>query len=384
MTQTTLFFDYAIAGAGASGLLLALNMAEQGVLEHKTLCIIEQDANKQNDRTWCFWTTDELSQVLGKSVSHHWDEVESEGQIQALKPYTYHHVRSIDFYTQAWEELSKYKNVKSISAAIRSIESNAKGAILNLEKQVVKCAIAFNSIPQFTNKKTSEIRLWQSFYGWRIKFLSTDKIPQRLKLMDFDIEQNDSTQFVYVLPFGNNEALIELTRFGAKKLKEKKAESVLSQYLQRINTHYKIEEVEINAIPMSQQFDSKSRYHHIHQSIIPIGTAAGALKSSTGYAFLQMQKHAKDITESLLGGTALPTVYRKKRFRLYDGILLRILEKQPSKGKVIFKKLFGETPTPLVLKFLDEKTSLLEEIRIFKSLPKLLFIKNLILFVVGK
>jgi len=52
-------YRYIIQGAGASGLWLAHSLNEAGLLAFDQLLIVEGEANKVNDRTWCFWSTEE-------------------------------------------------------------------------------------------------------------------------------------------------------------------------------------------------------------------------------------------------------------------------------------------------------------------------------------
>ena len=129
---------------------------------------------------------------------------------------------------------------------------------------------------------------------------------------------------------------------------------------------------------MSASFDSKEKYHKADEKIIPLGISAGAAKPTTGYAFLRMRQHAKEIVAALQNKTPIPKIYRKARFRFYDRLLLDILEKYPMRGKEIFMQLFESVPHAKILKFLDEKSSLWEEISIFRVLPKRLFLRALI------
>lgn len=58
---------------------------------------------------------------------------------------------------------------------------------------------------------------------------------EAFRFMDFDIVQQDSTQFVYVLPYSETRALIEVTRFGKEVITQEQAEEILSSYIQK---HY--------------------------------------------------------------------------------------------------------------------------------------------------
>ena len=68
-------------------------------------------------------------------------------------------------------------------------------------------------------------------------------------------------------------------------------------------------------------------------------------------------------------------IKESSRFRFYDRLLLLILTKQPSQGKSIFEALFKKNETKNVLQFLDEKTTLIQDIRIFLTLPIKPFLK---------
>jgi lycopene beta-cyclase len=65
----------------------------------------------------------------------------------------------------------------------------------------------------------------------------------------------------------------------------------------------------------------------------------------------------------------------KSRFSFYDSLLLWIVLKHPLKIEEIFTHLFKKNSTNSILLFLDEKTTLWQDISIFSTLPKMLFIK---------
>jgi lycopene beta-cyclase len=108
-----------------------------------------------------------------------------------------------------------------------------------------------------------------------------------------------------------------------------------------------------------------------------LGVVAGALKPTTGYGFLRMMQHGKSISSALKSNALIPTLYRKRRFRFYDDLLLRILQKHPNRGKQIFDQLFQHQSASKVLRFLNEKTNLFQEVMIFLWLPKRLFLRTL-------
>ncbi|MEQ9290611.1 MAG: lycopene cyclase family protein, partial [Cyclobacteriaceae bacterium] len=48
-------FDYAIIGAGAAGLHLAMAIAADPYFHSKKLLIVEKETQKNHYPTWCFW-----------------------------------------------------------------------------------------------------------------------------------------------------------------------------------------------------------------------------------------------------------------------------------------------------------------------------------------
>ena len=64
------------------------------------------------------------------------------------------------------------------------------------------------------------------------------------------------------------------------------------------------------------------------------------------------------------------------RFRFYDRLLILILALWPNKGKPIFQRLFRVRDTKYVLKFLDEKTTIWDDLKMFSKLPIAVFLRS--------
>ena len=344
---------------------------------------MECDKSKHNDRTWCFWG-DALVQDLG-FVDFSWSQVQVLGKSQRIDPYTYYHCRSEAFYTFVKNAIGSSGQIDwcfGRVAATRQIGSQVSVDIqidnnTGFENLNVAAEWFFGS--GGASVKTSEIALWQSFAGWRVKSNTGESIfdPDACTLMDFGIEQRGKTQFLYVLPFSGQEALIEVTQFDKEILGLEEGQRLLQEICEMRGWDVSIIEVECNAIPMSSVFDASERFHAADKRIVPLGVVAGALKPTTGYGFLRMMQHGKSIAAALKCNELIPTLYRKRRFRFYDDLLLRILQKHPNRGKQIFDQLFQHQSASNVLRFLNEKTNILQEIMIFSKLPKRLFLRTL-------
>lgn len=368
LEMTTRPYDLALIGAGGAGMCVLHALHEAGVLHRLRVLVLEPLVKKQNDRTWCFWAkpNDPLLQAFGKSCSHQWTTARAGGRTQALAPYIYYQIRSSDLYAQVQEEMQAYPGVEWRQEAVSTLSSSPEQMVLQTDQASYASRLVFDS--RITPDQFQADGLWQSFTGLRIRLHRPQFDPQQLDLMRFDIPQASSTQFLYILPSSPTEALVELTRFDRRLLDPAEAWAFLHDWCGQQFGGFEIEEVENGRIPM-QQLPVGPRHHAPGQRHIPIGTAAGAVKSSTGYALKNMYEHAQALTVALDKGSPLPAIQQAPRFAFYDRLLLDILRRQPERGSAIFTRLFQHVPIPQVFRFLEEKSSLPQELPILAALP---------------
>jgi lycopene beta-cyclase len=157
-------------------------------------------------------------------------------------------------------------------------------------------------------------------------------------MMDFNTPQDGAVQFIYVLPFSPSKFLVELTRFGTDLIDTKRAYEILEKYIIKKYGRYTLLEKETGCIPMSQQKIDTTKIPRVTN----IGSRNYNIKASTGYAFKNMYLQAKKISSSLLRSAQSnkKSFIAKNRFKLYDGLLLDIIEHHPYLGKEIFTRLF--------------------------------------------
>jgi Brp/Blh family beta-carotene 15,15'-monooxygenase len=219
--------------------------------------------------------------------------------------------------------------------------------------------------PETDDIQYSHQNILQSFIGYKIKLKDSKLDPDACTLMDFNVAQQSHTQFVYVLPFSDQTALVELTRFGSKVISQKESETILKEYIEAHYGTYEVIGTEQGVIPMFMDLAKPISL----KNVVPIGTRANKVKPSTGYAFKNMYAHSKAITNNAQTKAVSP------RFRLYDRLLILILALWPEKGRPIFQRLFAVKKTSYVLRFLDEKTSIWEDASMFYKLPIGVFLK---------
>ena len=112
-----------------------------------------------------------------------------------------------------------------------------------------------------------------------------------------------------------------------------------------------------------------------------IGTRGGRIKPSTGYAFVRIQQDSQAIVRSLLdNGHPFDVPSDSRRYRLYDSLMLDIMQHHGDGIKPIFTALFKNNPITRVLRFLDEQGSPAENALLIASLPPKLFLQALFQF----
>jgi len=374
MQDPTTKVDYLFSGAGASATLLLLNMEKQGLLQDKKILIIDPDTKHNNDKTYCFWSeqNEPLTLLCRNLISHQWDEVSVNRNIkESLLPKKYFHISSIDVYKELRRIINQY-NFQRIEGSVIEMITIENGVKVITDTSVWESSLVFDSRPpKYLPPKNDDTHLLQSFIGYVITTDDPILNTNCMDLMDFNVDQLGATQFMYVLPLGEGKILVELTRFGIDAITQKEANSVLDLYITQRFGNYQILDIEIGCIPMS----TADIYVEYLPGVIAIGGRAGAVKPSTGYAFKNMFNHAERLADSLKRNIEPAVIADSSRFRFYDRLLLLILTKQPSQGKPIFEALFKKNEIKNVFLFLDEKTTLVQDIRIFLTLPIKPFLK---------
>jgi lycopene beta-cyclase len=365
-------FDYIITGAGASGLSLLVHLIKSCQFSHKKILLLEKSPKINNDRTWCFWETE--SGIFEDIVYRRWEKLwfygnGSHAELNDISPYQYKLIRGIDYYHYCFELIKTSTNITVQYGDVQNIVSDKSGTYVLFNNEKIYCEYIFNSIlfnPPVLKKK--EYYLLQHFKGWIIKTVEPVFDPEEAVLMDFRVPQDNGTTFVYVMPFSANEALVEYTLFSDKILSAEEYDMGLKNYIGHYlyTDEYEVVSEEFGVIPMTN--------HHFPsqiKNIINIGTAGGNTKASSGYTFQFIQKNSRQITEALIK-TGKPYINRsfiKKRFDLYDATLLNILHYNKLSGSDIFTTLMKNNSMSQVFKFLDNETSITEELLLIRHLP---------------
>ena len=389
-------YDYIIAGAGAAGLSLLHYLMEAPGLSSKSILVVDKSFQKTNDRTWCFWDT-EIS-AFENLVHHRWNtiSIHAEGFDKELPtaPFSYKMIQGIDFYNAVLSKAKLKSNIHFQEVTITGISvldaSNiSKGAKVEWEggsamgqyifssllpfqmNQLATAAAYSKSLQSSISSNKQAPFLWQHFKGRVVQFDAPVFNKSIARLMDFNVPQQGATAFMYQLPLNEKEALVEYTIFSENVLAISQYDEVLDAYLSKAfpGSTYITAHDEIGAIPMTQIELASTQ-----APIYTIGALGSAIKASTGYAFQFIQEQCKNIVTQLEHGIPLQTKVHNTRHQFYDAVLLDILFHHKMEGAEIFKRIFSKNEAATVFKFLSNTSTILEDIKIMRSLPTHIFL----------
>ena len=97
---------------------------------------------------------------------------------------------------------------------------------------------------------------------------------------------------------------------------------------------------------------------------------------STGYTFLNIQDHSKYIVNKIENIKNAKVYDIGRKYQFLDSIFLKVLDRYPEKMPNIFYNMF-QAPSRSVIKFLSNKSNILDDFIVILKMPKLLFIKNI-------
>lgn len=371
-------YDIIIGGGGAAGLSLAYFLSKQENSKLKVL-LIDSESKNSNDRTWCSWVPadDEYNRFATK-IWDHVDVFNRETKVSCpLSHYRYRMIRSADFYVAVHRIVDMDHRFDRLQAKILKHSEQESGVIVETDRGSISGTRYFPSFTNVDAKAKAKYYLAQHFKGWYIRSPKAFD-DRKVTLMDFRIEEGSDCRFMYVLPTSKDTALIEATAFSPEVWQSEAYDQVLTNYLSTYLSlaprDYLIEEVEVGVIPMSDY-----RYQdHNTARVRYIGSAGGSVRPSSGYAFSKIVKSMKALANELVTGEKCSVeIHTSKRHRMYDQALLQILMTRPDLSGKVFIDLFHKNDPELVMKFLDEETTISEELKIMSTTDKLLFTKAL-------
>lgn len=354
-----------ILGAGLSGLSLSVALVRAGVRED--IVLVDKRTEFGRDRTWCTWASPGLPFLeLAKHRWHSWDVITAGGAARGssrTRPYV--HIDSADFYAAALEELDRAPQVtlrldERVSEVGDGWAQTSKGRL----EGTIHDGLALGS-PAL---RQTRMDLWQAFLGWEIQTEQPRFEPGVATLMDFRVSQEDGVNFLYVLPFAPDRALVEhtsLARGGPARHKRQKA---LRAYL---GEGYEIVHEERGRLPMTTVPIPALRSPRTNA----IGVAGGALRPSSGYAFSRVQAHSVAIARAIVAGEPPPARAGARRLATLDNVFLHALAREPETFAERFRTLVDKVPGDAFARFMSDQSTPRDEARVMAALPTRPFLR---------
>lgn len=367
-------YFYVIIGGGLAGLQLARQLSRDVFFKGKKIAIIDSDFSMPV-KTWCFWEKGKgkWDDLLTKS----WNKgkfISSEENIDLqLSPYTYKMIKAKDYHQKLQDEIEESGDIEFITDEIQKIDPvtmKAKG-----QKKYYGATHFFDSRvdPSYLESKR-HTTIFQHFKGWEVETETPIFTPESFTMMDYRIKYPDATAFTYILPFTEKKALVEYTFFSPFLTEDKVYDEMLQQYFEKIlkTKDFKIKSTETGVIPMTDfPFDKANT-----EQITKIGTGGGWVKPSTGYSFKNTEKRIAKIIENIKSGKRPGENLINNKFRKYDAIFLDVLAQNNQKGEEIFTKFYTKNSPQDIFRYLDEETSVSEDLKIMLSLYSFDFVTS--------
>lgn len=371
-------YDVVIVGGGAAGLQLALKLTESEYFNDQRILIIDKSDKTDNDRTWCIWETGETR--WDTIAAHMWDHgqfIGPNGDVLPfqMRPYRYKMIQAADFYAYAKDRLKSSGQVDWVIDAVSDIHDD-RTVIAEGDRYRGRHVFDSRVDPAFFAANDTSVRLLQHFKGWVIESSEPVFNPVEFTMMDYRLQYEQSTSFIYVLPTSSTRALVEYTFFTADVVEESVYDEMMRIY---IRDYLHIESFEIinteqGVIPMTN-YDFR---HHHRPGITKIGTAGGWVKGSTGYSFKNADRYTSLIRDALIAGKDPSKAVQPSRFHYYDTLFLDVLARHNEMGPELFYTMYKRNDISRILKFLDNQTSFAEDLTVMNTFDWTIFLKAIV------
>jgi lycopene beta-cyclase len=380
-------FDIVIAGAGLSGLALAVELA-QPQFSHLKVLVVEPRMQHVRDRTWSFWadTTQppHAHMALERATWPRWRVMHQGRATVQGGAHTYRSIDADAFYADALARIGAAAHIELRKGCTVS----QIGTTWPCEVTLVGAALHTSRITHLQTSLLVDARgighsrqpaLAQHFAGWEIEIDADVFDTGTLDLMDF-LPARDGLHFFYVLPYSPRRALIEATWVSAPGLHrdygaqlERYVEKRFFAQFGKFNFKRVYEEqgsLALDPVPVTDN----------NGPVLKIGRAAGTLRPSTGFAFRETLADCTRLAQQISrcqfpiqnnAGRAPVRAFKRSAVDLFmDAWFMRVLAADWLAAPQIFLSLFKHTPPDRLIRFLSGQATWADRAAVAISLPK--------------
>ena len=368
-------YDLIFCGGGLSTLVFLDKIVSDSYFDKQKILVIEKD-QKIPKKTWSFWEPKESK--WNDFTIKSWDKIifksKSLNLEKELSNINYKMIKSESFYNHIINRIKPFSNIDFYKDDVVSVKDLNDHVVVTTNKNEFKCVKVLNSVLNDSYRSNKKFPvLLQHFVGWTIQTKENVFDADIATLMDFSIDQNNQTRFFYVLPISKNEALVEFTLFSKNLLDDMEYKTEIIKYLESSEIkNFKIKSKEKGVIPMTCfPFDNANS-----RNVINIGTAGGWTKPSSGYTFRFIDKYSDKLIDFIKSEKSFKKFKLRDRFWFYDLLFIDVLYYQNHLGSSLFENMFKKNKFKSIFRFLDNESSLIEELKVIYSFPKWVFIKS--------
>jgi lycopene beta-cyclase len=375
-------WDVVIVGGGLSGLALATELSAP---EFAGLCvlIIEKRTHYERDRTWSYWRDTSHSKQphsryagLARQSWPQWSvSLDSDNITHSSNRYVYDTVDADTWYKTSLHCINNTAHIElRLGQAVSNISTTGGLTTLTtVSCEVIQARHAFDARPPV---HVAGDALVQQFEGWQIETPTDVFDPSAVELMGF-VAHARGLHFWYVLPYSPRCALVENTWISPASWKPA-MDQELKEYLQQRwpSCGYKVSYREQGILSLTGAAQNPS-------PLTRLGRGGGALRPSTGYAYLDSLAHAARIAD------ALRSVLRKNTLALWqpppfsrphadlwmDAVFLKALSQDWLHAPQYFMAMFRQTPANDLVPFLLGQATNMQKLTIMRGLPKKPFLQ---------
>jgi len=371
-----------ILGAGCAGLSLACALLDMAVDEQ--IVLVDRRSTFQHDRTWCFWSTaDDLP--FASLATHRWPawrlvDRHGRGTEHRSTRHAYLYLPADRFYEAALTRLDGAANVElRLGERVLDVQAGPEGVSVRTSNGTIEGAIAYDAMggagPLNRHRPEGAIELRQRFLGLEVELERPVFDPSTATLMDFRVgdREGDALRFTYVLPLSATRALVEDTSLGGRALDAGDRRAAIGAHLREVwgagEVHVRREER--GALPMTTYEFPLTR----GPRLLAVGAAAGALRPSSGYAFVRLQRHVRGVARAVAAGVPPPTHMGLRRHRALDALFLRALSADPAGFDQHLVGLARGVDADVFARFMTDTSSLRDEAVIVAALARPRFLR---------
>lgn len=357
--------DIAILGGGCAGLSVAVRLAAAG----RSLRVIEPREVYSEDRAWSFWrTASDPFEACVRASWTAWDVTGPGGRARrSSRKLRYQTVGAGAFYDRAQALLDDASAAElSLGSAARGLHKTAQGW------QVETGTGAFTARHVIDTRPPKQVPDYgQFFLGREIRTDRPVFDPDVVQLMQFRPARSAGVEFVYILPYATDLALVEVTSFAPKSPGKDIFEAWLGEEIDQLEAgRHAVLREEHGALPMQVGFHDPAP-----DGCIRMGLGGGAARPSTGYAFSRIQRQADLVARALATGGDAPGALDGRFSRFMDRVFLQVIQTMPHRGPSLFESLFRNTAPDRLEHFLSGSTHPMDRLSVMTSLPTVPFLR---------